>query len=198
MSFRLPVYSVPILLVMWQMAAGECDHPVKGQRYCCPAVVKDSTVAYMRPDTLSMIFASLSPGDSVQAVAWSESGWLGFEPGVAQAANTGSFRYRWIPPSVRFVILGDPDQLPVVWTPDTGTSYAMVNWVTPVYLEPDTMSAVLDSLQAEDAAAILSRQGDWLLVDPSLGPSGHGPTGWVNLRNISISDGMYAEPRPEI
>jgi hypothetical protein len=198
MSFWLPVYLVPILMVSWEMAAGEWDLPVKGQRYCCTAVVKDSTVAYMRPDTLSMVFAHLSPGDSVQAIAWSESGWLGFEPGVAQAANTGSFRYRWIPPSARLGILGDPDELPTVWVPETGTAYAMVNWVTPVYLEPDTLSAVLDSLRVEDAAAILNRQGDWLLVDPSLGPSGRGASGWVNLRDISISDGMYAEPRPEI
>ena len=198
MSLWFPISLFIILTAFCGIAPALAGLPEEGERYCCPAVAKDSADAYMRPDTLSILFSHLSPGDSVEVCALSDRGWLGFQPGVAQAANTGSFRLRWIPPSAEMEILGDPEELPVVWTPKTGTAYAMVNWATPVYQEPDTLSAVLDTLRAEDAAAIESRRDDWLLVDPSRGPSGHGRSGWVNLGNVSISDVMYAEPRPGI
>ena len=38
----------------------------------------------------------VSSGDSYEALAWTADGWVGFDPGVAQAGNIGLAHHRWV------------------------------------------------------------------------------------------------------
>ena len=52
--------------------------------------------AYRLPDGASEIFGTVSTGDTYEVLARTVDGWLGFDPGVAQAANIGLARHRWV------------------------------------------------------------------------------------------------------
>jgi hypothetical protein len=147
----------------------------------------DSIPVYARPDSSSDIFASVSPGDSLTILVRTEEGWLGFDPGVAQAPNTGSFRYRWISPHDDFVLSGDPGILPEIWGPDAGPVYGMIAVETVLLSESDSLSAAVDTLPPGSAAAVAGRRDGWLLLDPGQGPAGEGNEGWVPTADISVS-----------
>lgn len=148
---------------------------------------EESLTVYARPDGGAGEWGTLAPGDSVIIYARTAEGWLGFEPGVAQAGNSGSFRYRWIAPGGAYDLQGDPAGLDVVWGPSPDVAYAMTFGAVAIYLEPDSAAAVVDSLPGNSAAAILSSVQGWYLVDPSGGPSPGTASGWVNSGEISIS-----------
>jgi hypothetical protein len=57
-------------------------------------VTADSTV-YVKPNQPA-VFGTLPAGSTVQILAHTTDGWDGFDPGVAQAGNTGLDRLRWI------------------------------------------------------------------------------------------------------
>ncbi|MGW8249945.1 MAG: hypothetical protein ACWGO1_04825, partial [Anaerolineales bacterium] len=68
-------------------AAGTCEYTATAE-----------VTIYSRPDTSAQVFSVQPAGLTVQPSARSASGWLGFDPAVAQAANIGPFRLRWLPP----------------------------------------------------------------------------------------------------
>lgn len=148
---------------------------------------EESLTVYARPDSSAGEWGTLAPGDSVSINVRTADGWLGFEPGVAQAGNSGSFRYRWIASGEPFSLVGNTASLQVVWGPSKGIIYAMTFGPVPVHADPDSLSAVVDSLPGNSAAAILSSVQGWYLVDPSEGPSPGTASGWVNSGEISIS-----------
>ncbi|MBN2609534.1 MAG: hypothetical protein JXA64_10510, partial [Candidatus Fermentibacteraceae bacterium] len=161
----------------------------------CTLVVDIPMKAYTRPDTASVVFAVLSPGDTLDISAITCSGWLGFDPGVAQAGNTGSFRYRWISPDGAFTLRGDTGRLPCVWAPEALVVYVMTFADTPVLLSPDSLSVAVDTLPADGAAALEMIDGGWLMVDPSRGPAGEGSPGWVRSADVSITGDTGSVPR---
>lgn len=55
----------------------------------------DLTV-YRLPVAGSDIFGTLPAGETHEVLARTADGWIGFDPGVAQAGNTGLARHRWI------------------------------------------------------------------------------------------------------
>ena len=151
-------------------------------------VAEDSLVVRARPDTADGRWGVLAPGESVEIEATTSDGWLGFDPGVAQAGNSGSFRYRWIEPGQPYTVTGDPAMLEVVWGPRAGIRYAMTFEPVDVHSEPDLLSAVIGTLPGGSAAAIVSQEGDWLRIDPSEGPAPDSPAGWISLTEASISE----------
>jgi murein DD-endopeptidase MepM/ murein hydrolase activator NlpD len=52
---------------------------------------------YTQSDLNSPVFGTLAQGQYVELLGRSLNGWYGFDPGVAQAGNTGAARLRWIP-----------------------------------------------------------------------------------------------------
>lgn len=65
---------------------------------CSFAANKDLT-AYRLPDASSDVFGTLPAGtDQYRISARTADGWIGFDPGVAQAGNVGLARNRWILP----------------------------------------------------------------------------------------------------
>lgn len=140
----------------------------------------DSLSVYCRPDSASTIFGMLLPGESVELTVMAPNGWLGFIPGTAQAAATGSFRYRWLPPGSTPM---DTTGLERVWAPAAGITYAIAVADTPVYSGADTSSAVLFTLEGGNAAEVIERNSDWLRI---VGSS-QGVFGWIQPAHISLS-----------
>lgn len=150
--------------------------------------VSDVTL-YYRPSTGAEVF-SVQPAGFTQTFGDRTSdGWLGFDPGVAQAANIGSFRLRWIPPNTPG-LSGDCINLRIVWGPPPGVCFDQTMMEgTKVYASPDTSSDVLAALNVGDFAAItgVTADGDWAYVD--LGPGNTGSTveGWVESSTLNVN-----------
>lgn len=143
----------------------------------------DSLEIYYRPHLNSTAWSTIIPGDSLLLEVRTETGWLGFDPGVAQAANTCSFRYRWLPPDENI----ESDSLPVVWAPKPDVSYAMTEMDTPVYPDQDTTSTPLTVIPANSAASIEGLTAEWYKVDLYDSPSGENIRGWIQTEGISIN-----------
>ena len=62
----------------------------------CNFTTNTSITAYRLPDSTSDVFGTMSVGDTFAALARTVDGWLGFDPGVAQAGNTGLAHHRWV------------------------------------------------------------------------------------------------------
>ena len=86
----------------------------------CTATSQSDVIAYQRPSILAQVFGVLSAGHEVEIQGNTVDGWLGFDPGVAQAGNVGVFRLRWIEGSSDVVLEGDCESLPVGVGPPPG------------------------------------------------------------------------------
>ena len=160
----------------------------------CILVCIDSVDVFTRPDSSAMFMSRLAPRDQVVISGRTVDGWLGFDPGVAQAANIGSFRLRWIAGDERYVTDGELSTVPVVWGPRAGVTYAMIYESSPLYSEPDSNSAVVDSVPSSCAADIIFRTEDWYLLDLSIGPLGRDIEGWIRAADVSVSGNLDTIP----
>jgi hypothetical protein len=134
------------------------------------------------------VFSTQQAGFSTQITAQTADGWLGFEPGVAQAANIGSFRLRWIEPEAGSTS-GDCASLPVVWAPPPGVCFDMPMEPTPVYASPDASSQSVATLEVGQFAAVLgeAEARDWAQVDLGQGNTGLSATGWVDANTLNMN-----------
>jgi hypothetical protein len=132
----------------------------------CEAQAADITV-FTRPSLLADEFGTLSLGMLVTVSGRTADGWLGFDPGVAQAANIGVFRLRWIPPGNSLILTGDCASVPVVpWVPEPGVCYQMSMEQVDVYNLPDSTEAPTGVLDVGAFAAVDGRTASgWLLVN---------------------------------
>ena len=62
----------------------------------CMFTLNDSAAVHRLPDNAADVFGVASPGETFAALARTADGWLGFDPGIAQAPNRGLARHRWI------------------------------------------------------------------------------------------------------
>lgn len=146
----------------------------------CTIFADDYVDVYERPSVASGLFGTMSPGMSEPVEARTADGWYGFEPGVAQAANIGIFRLRWVQEGTSGLrIEGDCNAVPVVVGPPAGVCFFMPMDTTPVYQEPDLASPVVATLQVEDYAAVIGRATGWGQLDLSQGNTGLAGIGWV-------------------
>lgn len=153
----------------------------------CILICIDSVDVFTRPDSASLFMSRLAPRNQVVISGKTVDDWLGFDPGVAQAANIGSFRLRWIAGDEKYVIDGELSDIPLVWGPAAGITYAMIYRASPLYSEPDIFSAVVDSIPSSSAAGIVLRTEDWYFLDLSIGPLGQDIKGWIEAADISVS-----------
>ncbi len=146
----------------------------------CTIVAAGEVPAYFRPSVASGVFGTMQAGESYPVEAKTADGWYGFEPGVAQAANTGLFRLRWVQEGTSgLTVEGDCSGVPVVVGPEAGVCYLMPMASTPVYESPDAASAILATLELNDYAAVVARSPGWAQVDLSQGNTGQDVVGWV-------------------
>jgi hypothetical protein len=160
----------------------------------CILICIDSINVFTRPDSNALFMSRLAPRNQVTISGKTIDGWLGFDPGVAQAANLGSFRLRWIADDEKYVIDGELSDVPVVWGPQAGITYAMIYRTSPLYSEPDRFSSVVDSIPSSSAAGIVSRTEEWYLLDLNIGPLGQDIEGWIEATDISVSGNLDTIP----
>jgi hypothetical protein len=161
---------------------------------CSLSALSDATV-YTRPSTDSGIFGTLSAGMSVDALARTVDGWLGFDPGVAQAANTGVFRLRWVQESGSISMQGNCDALPLVSGPPAGICFEMPMDETPVYAAPDSGAALVATLSLNDYAAVIGRSpNNWYRIDMALGNAPSDQAGWIAEEMINLNGPCEALP----
>ncbi|MBD3277317.1 MAG: hypothetical protein GF388_03370 [Candidatus Aegiribacteria sp.] len=132
----------------------------------------------------------LAPRTRVVISGKTDTGWLGFDPGVAQAGNTGSFRLRWINAAARHVLDGELAEVPVVWGPLPGITYAMTGSAEPLFARPDSSAEVVDSIASSSAAGVIAKTEDWYLVDLSEGPEDRAVQGWISSIAVSVSGSL--------
>jgi hypothetical protein len=165
--------------------------PGEGVAGACQFNIEEEITVYNRPSTAAGVFAAIGPGDSAEITsrlsARTADGWLGFDPGVAQAANIGPFRLRWIAPGDG--TLSGGCSLPVVWGPPPGICFDMPMEDANVYMNPDTSSPVAAVLHVGEFAAILGHTpgGDFSKVDLGPGNTGSTVVGWVESSTTNVN-----------
>lgn len=146
----------------------------------CTIVASADVPVDFRPSPASDVFGTMHAGESYPVQARTADGWFGFDPGVAQAANTGLFRLRWVQEGASgLTIAGDCSSVPVVVGPEAGVCYLMPMSSTPVYESADVASPVLATLELNDYAAVIARSPGWARVDLSQGNARLAVVGWV-------------------
>src|SRR3990172_13443631 len=107
----------------------------------CEAQAEVDIPVYTRPSPAADEFGVLSAGMGVTITGLRSDGWVGFDPGVAQAAHIGVFRLRWIPAGAELSFTGDCASLPVEpWVPEAGVCYQMSMEPVDVFPVPDPAS----------------------------------------------------------
>jgi hypothetical protein len=163
----------------WQIVETELEKPPPAEP--CTFTVNTSQMSYLRPNFNSDTFGELSPGLPVYASARTADGWIGFSPGVAQAANMGVFRDRWFSPNTNVVYEGDCANLPIVEGPAPRVCFTMPMGHVPVYAGRDVGSTLLVTLTSDEYAAVegLSADEEWMRVDLGQGNTGLNLKGWM-------------------
>ncbi|MFN2148905.1 MAG: Ig-like domain-containing protein [Anaerolineales bacterium] len=152
----------------------------------CSFTADGPTTIYTRPSLSADVFYEAPAGFEIpEFQAQTSDGWLGFDPAIAQAANTGPFRLRWIPPTAA-TVSGDCSGLPVVWGPPPGICFLMPMGPVDVHDAPDAAASVVATLTVDDYVAIDGvNAASWYHVDFSPGNTGLSLTGWISPTDVN-------------
>ncbi len=131
----------------------------------CMLVAQDSVTLYARPSVAAVRFGVLAPGDSVRA-SGRAPGFVGIDPGTAQAANVGPFRLRYASSDASFALRGACDALPAQPRVDPVACYLMALGAVRLHARPDTAAAVVATVPAQGFAEATQKT----------------PTGWLRVR----------------
>lgn len=146
----------------------------------CSIVAQGDVTVYSRPSSNAAVFGSMASGFHVIPQGRTADGWLGFDPGVAQAANVGIFRLRWIEESSDIELEGTCEDLPELKGPPAGVCFTMPMDGVHVYTEADVSSEIIATMRWGDYAAVTGKtKEDWARVDLSVGNMGLDLVGWV-------------------
>jgi hypothetical protein len=158
-----------------------------GPAELCELVAEGEVTVYNRPDPSAAAFGVMQPGSRARVEGRTPDGWWGFEPGVAQAANVGVFRLRWVEGSSAVRVEGWCGEVPGIVGPPAGVCFTMPMDEVHVHAEADLSSEVAATLLHGDYAAVLGMSGDWAQVDLSLGSTGMDITGWVPASTLNMN-----------
>jgi hypothetical protein len=156
----------------------------------CQLLVSGDLTIYQRPSLQADIFGTASAGDQYTPEAATEDGWIGFDPGVAQAANVGIFRFRWVQAEGPFVLQGNCDDLPVVEGPPVGVCFTMAMFQVKIYSQPVAPWQVIAVMQPGDYAAVISvNKFGWYGLDLTMSSLGTTavPKGWMDPQDANFN-----------
>jgi hypothetical protein len=125
-------------------------------------------------------------------------GWVGFDPGVAQAANIGVFRLRWVHFD-EVSLSGDCVSVSQLsWVPQPDLCYFMPMENATVYASANTSASVIATLEVEDFASVTGYTNNgWAQIDLGAGNTGLTGTGWVEQSTLNVNGGTCDE-LPEV
>ena len=135
----------------------------------CDISTASPLTIYKRASAAADVFGTLAPGETFQATAKTADGFYGFDPGVAQAGNSGLFRLRWVLKTNDLNTSAGCASLRTVVAPITGICYAMFMGATPIYSSPDTASVRVITLQLNDYAMAIAHNPGWYTLDLNVG-----------------------------
>ncbi len=153
----------------------------------CEITATADTVIYDRPSTEASVFGTLEVGASIEAEARTEDGWYGFDPHIAQAANIGPFRLRWVYDAGSLQFSGNCEDLPVIVGPPPGVCFTMPMEDLDVHAAPSASSDVVTRLEVGDYAAVLARGEEWSKIDLAPGNTGLEIQGWIPTRTLNLN-----------
>lgn len=162
----------------------------------CELVVSKDTVAYVRPSLQADKFVDLEAGDTLEFSAMTKDGWLGFEPGVAQAANVGPFRLRWVQATGALKQNSACQQLPVAPNLSPTACYQMFMDATPILSEPKQGASVVVNAKAEDYAPVVAANEDWLQLDLKASSLNLDKQGWIARDDANFNGDCDNLPKP--
>jgi hypothetical protein len=180
-SIDTPVPTATDKGIPWPSGEGECTLTTTGP-----------TAFYDRPNSDASVFFEDSGGMTQQVTGRTADGWVGFNPAIAQAANMGPFRLRWV--FYEDVELsGDCLGVEEVWAPLPGFCYEMPMETAPVYSEPLTSATLVTTLEVNQFAAITGLYGsDWAQVDLGPGNTGLAGMGWIQAGALNMNGASCA------
>lgn len=128
--------------------------PFKAAATGCTRVATRAATILARPVAGAATFGQLAVGDKVSLLARTADGWVGFDPGSAQAGNVGIFRLRWVQASEAFAPGDSCPPLPLVQAPPLGC-LLMAARATPVHPHPAPGTARLSTIPAGSYAQVV-------------------------------------------
>lgn len=194
-AFKLSVVAGALLLLGgYFLFFGTLRAPIvfPGEEICV-VKARPSVKIYMRPSLQADVFGEASDIEDIRITARTEEGWLGFEPGVAQAPNVGPFRLRYLPPNGDYEKTGECGRLPLVATVAPDTCYVMTHTdTTNVYRTPEAGAEVVTTIPAMDYVPATGRRGSeanqWIRVDArSKGGIPFPLTGWISSDEVDFN-----------
>lgn len=153
----------------------------------CEIVADGSVTVYQRPGISAGIFGMFSMGDREQATTYTADGWIGFEPGVAQAGNVGVFRNRWVQTGAAFHLEGGCGGLPLVVGPPAGVCFTMAMADSPVHQNIDISSEIVATLHLGDYVEVTGKTASWIRVNLSVGSLGLSGEGWMTEDTVNYN-----------
>jgi hypothetical protein len=163
----------------------------------CEIVAERDVTVYNRPSTAAAVFGSVPAGFRIFVEGKTADGWWGFEPGVAQAANMGVFRLRWVEGSSGVRLEGACNEVPELVGPPAGVCFTMPMQRVPVYAEPDVLSAIITTMSPGNYAAVISSiTDDWVEVDLGPGNTRLDLRGWVQGITLNLNGPCEVLPAP--
>lgn len=147
----------------------------------CLLTARTDVTVYQRASAAANQFGVLAAGEVVQVTMRTDTGWLGFDPATAQAANVGVFRLRWIAPDADVAREGGCSDLPVAASVSPTACYFMAMMDTAVYTAPDASSTVLTTIPRGGYTAVTGQTtAGWYQLDLQDGSLAQAGSGWLN------------------
>lgn len=187
MMRRAIVYK--FLLLVFCLGFGWAVLPTQAQTPSCGLVIKSDVTGYTTADP-GAVWMTLPAGAGGQVAGTTDDkGWIAFEPGVAQAANIGLTRLRWVQASDKISLEGDCNNLPVITPLPIGGCVLTFGDTVNAYIEPDEQSTVYITFGPNDYADVIGTisTGWYALENPGMQA---GATGTATLRWIKDAPDM--------
>lgn len=171
-----------------------------GRRTPCTLVVRTAATVYDRPSLGAAVFGTIGPSERVVIGGRTADGWLGFDPGVAQAPNVGPFRLRWVAPTTPLTLAGTCRSLPMVAKIPPHLCFTMAQADMAIHKEAASTSPVVATMHFGDYIQVVARAGTsakaWVQVESPLGTLPPGTKGWISLDDVNFNGDCDKLPAP--
>ena len=169
-------------------------YPWPDEDGACTLVTSEATITYDRPSSAAQVFSEVEAGFSAVVAGRTADGWVGFDPGLAQAANIGIFRLRWVHFDEVTLSGACVDVPQATWVPQPDLCYTMPMESVNVYSGANTSTTVVATLQVEDFAAVSGfTNTGWAQVDLGAGNTGLSDSGWMEEAALNLNGGTCDE-----
>lgn len=153
----------------------------------CELVTSKELTAFTRPSTQATVFGKVAGGERLSVGGMTADGWVGFEPGVAQAANVGPFRLRWVQKNDAVKLDGACDKVATVASLPPTACFQMFMDETKVYSAANKSSAVIITAKPEHYAQVIAANDKWLQLDLNVGNLKQAKQGWIDRADANFN-----------